>query len=102
MGVPKVPSGVGTGQASRLQSLTDWANRSTTYDYFADGSVKAANNFNGTETEYLYDKALRLTDVWNKQATNTISRHTYTMDKVGNRTQAMPDLLARLPPRSRW
>src|SRR5207248_3329495 len=34
-----------------------------------------------------YDNALRLTDVWNKNGSATIDRHTYTLDSVGNRTK---------------
>jgi len=74
-------------KASRLESLVDWAERSTSYQYFPDGSLKSVANVNSTSAEYSYDNALRLKDVWNKQSTNTISRHSYTLDAAGNRTQ---------------
>ncbi len=82
-------------KGSRLGSLSDWASRSTGYEYNPDGSLKTVTNFNGTTAIYTSDNALRLTDVWNKQSTNTISRHTYTLDAAGNRTQveeALPQL----------
>lgn len=73
-------------QADQLTSLVDWVNRTTSYEYFVDGALKRINHNNGTSAEHSYDNAGRLTQVWNKYGENTITRHTYTMDAVGNRT----------------
>lgn len=76
-------------KASRLDFLVDWSNRKTDYDYFIDGMPKTVNHeVNGTSAHYTYDNAGRLTQVWNKEGSNTITQHTYTMDKIGNRTKA--------------
>jgi RHS repeat-associated protein len=97
-------------KTGRLQSLTDWASRLTSYTYWPDGSLATATAPNGTVTRYSYDHALRLTEVLNEGAPgpvtgqlgiglakpsrialgrgqNVISRHRYTLDAVGNRTQ---------------
>jgi YD repeat-containing protein len=97
-------------KAGRLQSLTDWAGRVTSYTYGPDGSLATSTAPNGTVVRYSYDHALRLTEVLNAGAggpvtgqlgiglsmpgrialgwvQNLISRHTYTLDAVGNRTQ---------------
>jgi YD repeat-containing protein len=74
-------------KASRLASLLDWGNRTTAYQYFADGSLQQATLPNGTTAAYTYDNALRLKQVWHQQGSNTISRQTYTLDALGNRTQ---------------
>ncbi len=70
----------------RMATVVDWANRATTYNYNIDSSMLRVDNINGTSANYTYDNAQRLTQLWNKSGTNTITRHTYTMDKVGNRT----------------
>jgi len=112
-------------EASRLERLVDWANRVTSYAYRPDGRVLTAVMPNQMATQYLYDNALRLTRVWNQgvgsilagqlgtpqaelaelelgvgagvQGT-TISRHTYTLDNVGNRIQVDEALSALGPP----
>ena len=75
-------------RGSRLESLLDWASRAVGYQYNPDGSLKETANFNGTTTGYSYDNALRLTDLWNQKGTDTVSRHSYTLDAVGNRLKA--------------
>ena len=74
-------------KGSRLSSLSDWASRQVGYQYYPDGSLKQTTNFNGTTGSYSYDDALRLTQVLNQEAANTISKHAYTLDNLGNRTQ---------------
>ena len=74
--------------ADRLQSLADWANRTTSYSYFQDSRVNIVTNVNGTTATYGYDEARRLLSVQNKQSNgNTIDSHTYQLDQVGNRKQ---------------
>ena len=87
----------GYNKADHLISLTDWASRVTGFEYEPDGLLKTQTNFNGTKTTYAYDRARRLTDVWNQRGTDTISRHMFTLDKVGNRLTAT-ELLAPLAP----
>jgi RHS repeat-associated protein len=75
--------------------VTDWASRVTSYDYYPDGALQAQTNVNGTVGTYAYDNARRLTDVWNRtstSATDAITRHQFTMDAVGNRTQVAETL----------
>ena len=72
---------------NRLASMRDWENRVTAYGYFPDGSLKAIFNSNDTMAEYKYDNAQRLTEVWNRLGSGTISKHNHTMDSVGNRTR---------------
>src|SRR5581483_6882434 len=74
-------------KADRLSSLQDWASRTTSYGYFADGLPQTRTNVDGTTANYTYDNARRLTEVWNKNGANTLDKHTYTLDAVGNRTQ---------------
>jgi len=108
-----------------LERLVDWANRVTSYAYRADGSVLTVVLPNETATQYRYDNALRLTRVWNQGAGSilagqlgspeaeladlelgvgadvqgtTISRHTYTLDNVGNRIQVDEALPVLGPP----
>jgi RHS repeat-associated protein len=74
-------------KAGRLSSVQDWASRTTGYGYAADSLLQAITNTNTTTASLAYDNARRLTDLWNKQGAATLSRHTYTLDAVGNRTQ---------------
>ena len=82
-------------QAGRLQSLTDWANRTTSYTYFPDGNLKTATNVDGSTATYAYDNSQRLTQVLNQNGTSTLDQHTYTLDSVGNRTQ-VAEVLAQV------
>ena len=80
--------------------MTDWASRVTSYEYHADGALEQQTNVNGTVALYAYDNARRLLDVWNQKpgtTPETITRHQFTMDAVGNRTQ-VGETLAPLAP----
>ncbi|MCC6174086.1 MAG: hypothetical protein IT305_02175 [Chloroflexi bacterium] len=82
-------------KGGRLTTLTDWANRVTSYAYVPDGALKTQTNVNGTTAAYTYDNARRLLDVWNQKPgtpTETIARHQFTLDGVGNRTQVAETL----------
>ncbi len=74
-------------RADRLVSLRDWLNNVTDYQYFADSNLKTIQNSNGTVGLYAYDNAQRLTEIHHKLGENTISKHNYSMDAVGNRTR---------------
>jgi RHS repeat-associated protein len=75
-----------------LASVLDWANRSTSYQYSPSRHLTQATNFNGTTAKYTYDNDQRLVDVYNQHGSTTLSRHTYTLDSVGNRIQVAETL----------
>jgi RHS repeat-associated protein len=80
-------------KADRLQAIQDWASRITSYTYFPDGHLQTSTNVNGTTQTLSEDNAQRLTQVWNKTGGGaTISKHAYTLDAVGNRTQVQETL----------
>jgi RHS repeat-associated protein len=74
-------------KADRLVSLRDWLNNVTGYQYNPDGNLKTIQNSNGTVALQSYDNAQRLTEIHHKLGENTISKHNYSMDAVGNRTR---------------
>ena len=74
--------------ANRLTSVTDWEDRVTTYSYDAVGNRIGVSYPNGTSASYAYDSANRLIALTNASSVHeTISSFSYTLDKVGNRTQ---------------
>lgn len=76
--------------ADQLATLTDFAGRPHTWDYDPLGYITAQVNPNGTRADYAYDAAGRLTSLTNTGAGGTvIAGYTYTLDKVGNRTQTV-------------
>ncbi len=75
-------------KASQLQSLQDWASRTTSYTYFPDGLLNLGTNVNATTTQFSYDNARRLSQVWNQAGSDTVSRHTYTLDEAPCRAVA--------------
>lgn len=87
-------------KAGRLASATDWANRVTTFQYEANGALKQQINHNGTQATYQHDRVRRPTELLNEKGgspAETITRHTFTLDAVGNRL-TMDELLAPLAP----
>jgi RHS repeat-associated protein len=95
--------------AGRKSSIIYPGNHTATYEYDAAGQLRFARDWLGTETEFIYDNAGRLINQINgngtvtyryydtasrltslvstKSNTSTITSHSFTMDKVGNRTQ---------------
>jgi len=74
--------------ANRLTSVTDWEDRTTAYSYDAVGNRIGISYPNGTSASYTYDSANRLTALTNTGPGHEIfSSFSYTLDKVGNRTQ---------------
>ncbi len=78
--------------AGRMVTVSDWDDKVTSYEYRADGRLLEVHHVNGTTTEYAYDDTGRMTEIWHKLGAATISRHTLTLDRVGNRT-AVDDVL---------
>jgi RHS repeat-associated protein len=76
-------------KAGRLQSLKDNSQRIVGYTDTPDGDVQTISNPNGTSAQDSYDNADRLTAVLNQAGSTTLSSHSYTLDNVGNRTQAV-------------
>ena len=57
-----------------------------TYTYDPDGNTLAVAGPDGVTARYSYDRAGRLTEVANTTSVGTLSRFTYAVDPVGNRT----------------
>jgi RHS repeat-associated protein len=72
-------------KADRLQKVTDWLGKETTFAYNRDSQVKAMT-FPATTTDvddYAYDKADQLTEVSMKKKAEVLASMSYTRDKVG-------------------
>lgn len=85
---------------NRLTSVKDWLNKTTTYTYDAAGRLTGTVNPNATTAAYTYDTLGRLTGLTNvKGDTTVISSYTYTLDAVGNNTQAIQNepLIPNIP-----
>jgi RHS repeat-associated protein len=70
----------------RLDSLTDWSSRTSTYTYFPSGLADTISVPGGMTIDYGYDTAQRLTSLTNKVGATAITTHAYTLDAEGNRT----------------
>ena len=76
----------GYSPGGRLQSVTDWAARTSTYTYRASGLVATTSYPNGHRTEYAYDQAQRLTRIETKDALGVLAfSQAYVLDAEGNR-----------------
>jgi len=72
-------------KAGRLEKVTDWLGKETTFAYNRDSQVKAMT-FPATTTnvdEYSYDKTGQLTEVSMKKKAEVLASMTYTRDKLG-------------------
>ncbi|MDZ4217654.1 MAG: hypothetical protein U1D70_01340, partial [Methylobacter sp.] len=76
---------------NRLATVTiGWLNKTETYSYDAAGRHSQAGRFNGSQTQYGYDNADRLTGLSHTTSGNaTLSSYAYTLDAGGNRTKAV-------------
>lgn len=86
--------GVGGGAATyaysnggRLNTVTDWSSRTSTYSYLASGLADTVSVPGGIVVDYGYDRAQRLTSLTNMVGATPITTHSYTLDAEGNRTQ---------------
>jgi RHS repeat-associated protein len=91
--------------ADRMQSLQDWANRTTSFAYDRDNRLHLVTNFNGTTATYGYDEARRSNSVDTECAApecsanvGKVSKYVYTLDAIGNHTAVDEDLLVPPPP----
>lgn len=72
-------------KAGRLEKVTDWLGKETTFSYNRDSRVKAMT-FPATTTdvdEYAYNRADQLTEVSMKKGAEVLASMTYTRDKLG-------------------
>lgn len=72
-------------KAGRLEKVTDWLGKETTFGYNRDSQVKAMT-FPATTTnvdEYAYNRADQLTEVSMKKKAEVLASMTYTRDKLG-------------------
>ena len=72
-------------KAGRLEKVTDWMGKETTFEYNADSQV-GAMAFPATSSnvdEYTYDPADRLTKVSMKKEAEVLASMTYTRDSIG-------------------
>lgn len=76
--------------ASRLKAVKD-STGITAYDYDdATNTLTRVRASNGMQTEYLYDKAQRITDVIHTRSDGTkLASYHYTFDASGNKTQVI-------------
>ena len=68
---------------NRVDTITA-DNKQFSYEYYADGMIKAVNYPNGLRTEYTYDNINRLTELINKMGANILSEFSYAYDKNSN------------------
>jgi RHS repeat-associated protein/uncharacterized repeat protein (TIGR01451 family) len=76
--------------ANRLYQVEDWNSVTiATYTYDGANRLTGVSLPNGMGTSYDYDDANRLTELANYNSDGTFSSFSYTLDDVGNRTQAV-------------
>lgn len=75
--------------ANRLKKVTDWLNNTTGYEYDQSGNLISVVNSNGTRTGYQYDVANSLVGLVNAKSNGSVvSAHRYSLNALGNRTEA--------------
>ena len=73
--------------SGRLTYVTDWLGNQTEFTYDDAGRILSQANPNLTTVSYQYDAASQLLEIKNSKSDNeVISKHTFTLDKIGNRT----------------
>jgi RHS repeat-associated protein len=86
----------------RLNTVTDWASRISTYTYKSSGLVATLQYPNTMLASYTYDRAQRLTQITNAVGATTVTQHTYTLDAEGNRTALDEYVQGITPPVLTW
>jgi YD repeat-containing protein len=74
--------------ASRLVRVNDWQSQVTGYAYDSADRLLTVGLPNGITSTYTYDDADRVIGLSHQTLTQTLRVYTYTVDAVGNRTQA--------------
>jgi uncharacterized protein RhaS with RHS repeats len=69
----------------RLDTLTDWASRVSSYTYYASGLVNTISVPGGMTTTNQYDRAQRITSLTNIVGSTTITSHVYTCEVLHQR-----------------
>lgn len=78
-------------KAGRLEKVTDWLGKETTFGYNRDSQVKATTFPAETSNvdEYAYDKAGQMAEVSMKKKAEVLASMSYTRDKVGQIEKAV-------------
>ncbi|MCK5920960.1 MAG: RHS repeat protein, partial [Methylococcales bacterium] len=82
---------------NRLLIVYDGGTASTTYSYDDAGRLLETALPNGVSTTYSYDDANRLISIFHENDDDLIASYEYTLDKVGNRIQAVEWMLLPCP-----
>jgi RHS repeat-associated protein len=86
-------------KAGRLEKVTDWLGKETTFVYNRDSQVKATT-FPATTSdvdEYAYNKADQLTEVSMKKKAEVLASMTYTRDKLGQVEKSVETGFSEVP-----
>lgn len=78
-------------KAGRLEKVTDWLGKETTFSYNRDSQVKATTFPAATENvdEFAYNRAGQLTEVAMKKKAEVLAAMIYTRDKIGQIEKAL-------------
>jgi RHS repeat-associated protein len=81
---------------NQLAHVTDWQTQVTSYDYGAVGQQAGVTLPNGVTSAYAYDAAHRLTGITHyptgQPTAPALADYAYTLDKAGNRVQAVENV----------
>lgn len=83
---------------NRMQTATDWDSQTTSYTYSAAGQVVQADLPNGVTSEYKYDAAGQVLTITHGLGSEALSRFEYAYDNVGNRVQAVEQIVVPATP----
>jgi RHS repeat-associated protein len=89
-------------KAGRLEKITDWLGKETTFAYNRDSRVKAMT-FPATTTnvdEYAYDRADQVSEVSMKKGAAVLASMAYTRDNLGQVTKAVETGFSEEPERN--
>ena len=86
-------------KAGRMEKITDWLGKETTFAYNRDSQVKATTFPAETSNvdEYAYNKADQLTEVSIKKKAEVLASMTYTRDKIGQIEKAVETGFPKVP-----
>lgn len=86
-------------KAGRLEKVTDWLGKETSFAYNRDSQIKATTFPSTTSNvdEYAYNKADQLTEVSIKKKAEVLASMTYTRDKIGQIEKAVETGFPKVP-----